>query len=192
MCPPLSGFYFTQKLFLSSTGIFHENSLMVACWSFGRFEIRTPNRFKTQTKDTSKLLACNCNYLQEFVKQKKSLSIIVLLSKNFRNTFIKITIWVNFINIAVVTQNWNNTGPNVCVHSSPIMQHDGECLTNPCWWLELPSSNFNVLSVWFLNLFGIKVLISSLPNIQAQLGNFCGKLSWRRAPQFLCKIKTFL
>ena len=42
--------------------------------------------------DTSKLLAYNCNYLEEFVKQKKLPSIIVVLSKNFLNTFIKITI----------------------------------------------------------------------------------------------------
>ena len=76
----LSGFYFTQKLVLSSTGIFHENSLIVTCCGFGRFEIWKPNRFKTQTKDTSKLLAHNCNYLQEFVKQEKLLSIIVVLS----------------------------------------------------------------------------------------------------------------
>ena len=67
----LYGFYFTQKLFLSSAVTFHENSLIVACCSFGRFEIRTPNRFKTQTNDTSKLPACNSNSLQEFVKQKK-------------------------------------------------------------------------------------------------------------------------
>ena len=32
--------------------------------------------------------------------------------------------------------------------------------------LELQLSNFNVSLVWFLNLFGVKVLISSLPNIQ--------------------------
>ena len=55
----LQGFYFTQKLVLSSAGIFHENSLIVACFSFARFKIRTPNRFKTQTNDTSKLLAHN-------------------------------------------------------------------------------------------------------------------------------------
>ena len=55
----LQGFYFTQKLVLSSAGIFLENSLIVACFSFARFKIRTPNRFKTQTNDTSKLLAHN-------------------------------------------------------------------------------------------------------------------------------------
>ena len=91
----LWGFYFTQKLVFSSAEILHENSLIVAWCSFGRFEIWTPNRFKTQANDTSKLLACNSNSLQEFVKQKKSLSIIVLSSKNFLKTFVKITILGN-------------------------------------------------------------------------------------------------
>ena len=66
---------------------------MLVCCSFGSFEIQTPNRFNTQTKDTLKLIANNCNYLQEFVKQKKPLSIIVVFSKNFLNTFIKVTIF---------------------------------------------------------------------------------------------------
>ena len=113
-----------QKLVLSSTGIFHKNSLIVACC---RFKIGTPNRFKIQTNDTSELLARNCNYLQEFVKQKKSLSIIVVLSKHFLKTLLQRSLfWVNFINIAVVMQNWNNIGPNVYVSTYPIIQRDGE------------------------------------------------------------------
>ena len=66
---------------------------MLVCCSFGSFEIQMPNRFNTQTKDTLKLIANNFNYLQEFVKQKKLLSIIVVFSKNFLNTFIKVTIF---------------------------------------------------------------------------------------------------
>ena len=84
--------FISHKNWFSSTGIFCKNSLIVGCCSFGRFKIRTPNRFKTQTNDASELLACNSNSLQEFVKQKKLLSIIVVLSKNFLNTSVKITI----------------------------------------------------------------------------------------------------
>ena len=145
-----------------------------------------PDRFKTQTNDPSKLLGCNSNTLQDLVKQKKSLCIIVLLSKYFLNTFVKITILGELYQYSScctkLEQHWTKC---LYVHSSPIVQHDGEqlfCLADPCWWLELRSSNFNVSSVWFLNLFGIKVLISSLPKIyKPQLGNFCKKLFQRRA-----------
>ena len=52
----LWGFYFTQKLVLCSAGIFRANSLIVACYSFGRFKIWTPNRFQSKSNDTSNLL----------------------------------------------------------------------------------------------------------------------------------------
>ena len=74
------------------------------------------------------ILAYNCNYQQEFVKQKK----------RDRFSFTKITIlWVNFIDIAVVMQNWNNIiGPNVYVPTVALlcsmMQSNIFCLTNPC------------------------------------------------------------
>ena len=118
--------YFTQKLFFSFAGIFPENSLIVACYSFGRFEIQTPSRFKTQTNNTSKLLACKSNSLQEFFKQKKLLSVIVVLSKNFLNTFVKITILCKLYQYsscyAKLEEHWTKC---LCVHSSPTMQHDG-------------------------------------------------------------------
>ena len=59
----LLGFYFANKLLLSSAGAFHKNSLIVPCCIFGKLEIRTltPNRFKNQTNDTLKLLNCNSN-----------------------------------------------------------------------------------------------------------------------------------
>ena len=40
--------------------------------TFGKLEIRTltPNRFKSQTNDTLKLLDPNCNHQQGLVKQK--------------------------------------------------------------------------------------------------------------------------
>ena len=68
---PIIKLLFCTKLVLSSAGAFHKNSLIVPCCSFGRFKIQTLtlNRFKNQTNDKSKLLAHNCNHLQEFVKQ---------------------------------------------------------------------------------------------------------------------------
>ena len=79
---------------LSSARIFHENSLIVGCCTFGKLEIRilTPNRFKNQFSGTLKLLAHNFNHQQGLAKQKLSLSIIVVLNQNFLNTFIKIAI----------------------------------------------------------------------------------------------------
>ena len=103
---------------------------------------------------------------------------------------------MNFISIAVVAQSWNNIGPSVYMFTVALlcsmMESNFFCLADPCWWLELRSSNFNVSSVWFLNLFGIKVLISSLPKIyKPQLGNFCEKLFQRRALICLQNKKLF-
>ena len=65
---------------------------------------------------------------------------------------------------------WNNIGRNVYVSTvdllSSVMESNNIFLKNPCWWSELWSSNFNMSLVWLLNLFGVKVLISSIPNIQ--------------------------
>ena len=123
-------------------------------------------------------------------------SIIVVLSKNFLNTFMKITILGRLYQYsscyAKLEQHWMKC---LCVHSSPLssmMESNIFCLTNTCSWLELQSSNFNVSLVWFLNLFGVKVLISSSPNIQqTTIGNFCGKLLQGRAPICLWN-KNFL
>ena len=88
-----------------------------------------PDRFKTQTNDPSKLLGCNSNTLQDLVKQKKSLCIIVLLSKYFLNTFVKITILGELYQYSScctkLEQHWTKC---LYVHSSPIVQHDGEQL----------------------------------------------------------------
>ena len=104
--------------------------------------------------------------------------------------------WVNFINIAVVMQNWNNIGPNIYVSTiallSSVMESNLFCLTNPCWWLELRSSNFNVSLVWFLNLLGVKVLISSLPKVQQA---YITKILWKALVEestiFFAKQKLF-
>ena len=92
---------------------------------FGRFEIQTPNKFKTQTNDTSKLLACNSNSVEDLLS--KSLSIIVVLSQNFLNTFVKISIlgklYQYSICYAKLEQDWTKC---LCVHSSLIIQRDGE------------------------------------------------------------------
>ena len=51
---------------------FHENSQIVASCTLGKLEIiiLTPNRFKSQTNDTFKLLDYNYNHKQSFVKLK--------------------------------------------------------------------------------------------------------------------------
>ena len=51
---------------------FHENSLSVACCTFGMLEIRTltPNRITNQSSETLNILGHNCNHQQGFVKQR--------------------------------------------------------------------------------------------------------------------------
>ena len=70
--PIIKVLYFTQNFSLSSKGAFHENSLSVACCTFGMVEIRTltPNRFKNQSGDTMNILGQNCNHQQGFAKQR--------------------------------------------------------------------------------------------------------------------------
>ena len=136
--------------------------------------------------------------------------------------------WVNFINIAVAMQNWNNIGPNVYVSTAAMthwnylttiatiskgllnknccspscciielamlcsmMKRNISCLTNPCWWLQLQSSNFNVSLAWFLNLFSIKFWFQAYQMYKPQIGNFSEKLLRMRAPVFF-QNKNFL
>ena len=65
-------FYFINKLVLSSARVFQKISLILACFIFGKLEIRTltPNRSKNQTNDTLKLLDRNPDHQKGFVKQK--------------------------------------------------------------------------------------------------------------------------
>ena len=90
---------------------------------FNVLEVRTitPNRFKNQFDGTLKILAHDCSRQQELVKQKILLSIIEVLRQNFLDTFIKSLIWVKFINIAIVMQNWNNIGSNVYVSTAALL-----------------------------------------------------------------------
>ena len=71
--------HLTQHLALFSKKVFHKNSLIVACCTFGLLEIRTltPNRLTNINNDNLKLLDNNRNRLQGFIKQKLSLSIVV-------------------------------------------------------------------------------------------------------------------
>ena len=61
---------------------FHENPLIMTCCTLGNLEIETlkSNRFKYQSSDTLELLDQNCSYQQGFIKQKLSLSIILVPS----------------------------------------------------------------------------------------------------------------
>ena len=76
-----------QKTMLSISVCFHKNSLIVACCTFRRFEIRTfkPNRFKNQTNGTLKPLGHNCNHQQGFV----TLKIVALHRCCFNLKFLK-------------------------------------------------------------------------------------------------------
>ena len=73
--PLLPSFSITKKLGLSIAVAFHNNSLIEACYIFGKLDIRnlTPNIFKNQAKYILKLLGHNCNYQQGFVKNKSVL-----------------------------------------------------------------------------------------------------------------------
>ena len=69
----LSSVWFTQKISALHLSAFLQNSLIVACFTFGRLKIQilTPNRFKNQTNDKFKLLGHNYDHLQGFVRQEK-------------------------------------------------------------------------------------------------------------------------
>ena len=71
---------------------------------------------------TLKILAHNCNHQQGLVKQKMSLSIIVLLRLNFLNTFIKIAILGQIYQcINCYAKLQQHSIECICVHSSPII-----------------------------------------------------------------------
>ena len=72
-----------------------------------------------------------------------------------------------------------------------MMKRNISCLTNPCWWLQLQSSNFNVSLAWFLNLFSIKFWFQAYQMYKPQIGNFSEKLLRMRAPVFF-QNKNFL
>ena len=121
---PIKSFYLAQKLVLSSGGVFHENSLIVACCIFGRFEVRTltPDRSKDQTKDTLKLLGHNFNHLQGFDKQKKCHSLSLWFYVKISSLLLlRSLFWVNFVKAAVVIQNWINIGSNVYVSAVALL-----------------------------------------------------------------------
>ena len=99
---------------LSYAGAFDKNSLCVACCTFNVLEVRTipPNRFKNQSGGTLEKLAHGCNRQQGLVKQKNVICVIEVLRQNFL---------VKFINVAIVTQNWNNIGSNVYVSTAALL-----------------------------------------------------------------------
>ena len=65
------------------------------------------------------------------------------------------------------------------------------CLTNSYISLQLWPSIFSVSLDWFLNLFGVKVLISSIPKVQqATLMEFSWKTPALESAFFVCEIKA--
>ena len=98
-----------KKMALSISEGFHKNSLIVTCFSFGRFKFRTltPSRFKNQTNETFKLLGHNCNHQQGFLKQK----VVNLHCCGFNLKLPSQTLlfwclfWVNTIDESIVIEN---------------------------------------------------------------------------------------
>ena len=78
---PLQSFYFKQKSALSSIRVFQENSLIVACYTFDRLEIRilTPNRLKIKSVTHSNYLATIATINKDFLNKIVAFHIALLL-----------------------------------------------------------------------------------------------------------------
>ena len=108
---------------LSSIGAFHKYSLIVTCYIFGRFEIRTltPNRFKNETHDTFAPLGHNYNHQRGFLKLK----IVTLHRCGFKLKFPKhcyFDRYFEYINEIAVTKNQNNIGSDDYVSIIALLQ----------------------------------------------------------------------
>ena len=83
-------------------------------------EVRTitSNRFKNQSGSTLKIPVHDCNHKQGLVKKT-----VALHHCAFKAEFLLLRslLWVKFINVAVVTQNWNNIGSNVYVSTAILL-----------------------------------------------------------------------
>ena len=120
---------------------FHKNSLIVTCFTFGKFKIRTltPSRFKNQSNNTFKLLGDNFSHQQGFLKQKAftlhrsdfSLKFHIVLKKIilFCSLF-----WIDILNEILVTQNQNNIESNDYVPIMKVLFHTGFIISHspPC------------------------------------------------------------
>ena len=108
---------------LSYVGDFHKNFLSVACCTFNVLEVRTitPNRFKNQSGGTSKILAHYCNHQQGLAKQKNVALHHCGFKAEFPKHLLKSLFWIKFINVAIVTQNWNNIWSNVNVSTAALL-----------------------------------------------------------------------
>ena len=73
---------------------FHKNSLIVAWYTFTSIKIRTltPNKFETQTMTNSNYLGTIAITNKGVLNAKLLLSIVVVLTWNYLNTFISIAI----------------------------------------------------------------------------------------------------
>ena len=88
----------------------------MACYTFSMLEIRplTPSRCKNQSSDTLNIIGHNCNH-QEFFKQITVALPYWGFKLKFPKRLLRSLFRVNFINITVVTPNWNSIGWNVYV-----------------------------------------------------------------------------
>ena len=98
--------------------------MVVCCISVDSKCKHTPNGCKNQSNDTFKVYTWP-QLNQEFFKQENvavhHCGFKLKCSKHFYCCFGQTL--VNFINVTVVMQNWNNIGSNVYVHRSPIIHH---------------------------------------------------------------------
>ena len=108
---------------LSYVGDFHKNSLSVACCTLNVLEVRTitPNRFKNQSGGTLKILAHYCNHQQGLAKQKNVALHHCGFKAEFPKHLLKSLFCIKFINVTIVTQNWNNIGSNVNVSTAALL-----------------------------------------------------------------------
>ena len=96
----------------------------MACCTFHVLEVRsiTANRFKNQSGGTLKILVHDCNHQQGLVKQENVAVYHCGFKVEFPNFYWdRYLFWVKFIDVAIVTQNWNNIGSNAYVSTAALL-----------------------------------------------------------------------
>ena len=93
---------------------FHENSLIVACCTFGRLEIRTLtlNGFKSQTMTLSNYLATITAINNGLLHWKLSVVIVLLFTYSSKTVLSWSLFWIHIMNAIVISEDY--------IHNSPI------------------------------------------------------------------------
>ena len=111
------------KVSVHNSPCVHENSLSMACCTFGVLEVRTitPNRFTNQSSGTLKILAHNWNHQQGLVKQKTVALHHCGFKTEFPKPLIKSTILGKIYQCSTrYAKLEQHCIECICVHSSPI------------------------------------------------------------------------